>query len=97
VCVYLCVCVFVCVFVCACVNLTVKFVLFVFTISHTVSGAFSKLRKSTISFFVSDSPSFRPSFCLQATTDVLLKVLKLSFIFEYFSIIDREKPSFFKL
>jgi hypothetical protein len=56
-------------------------------------GAFAKLRKVAISFFM----SVRPSICPHGTTRVSLDGFSWNLIFEYFSKICREKSSFSKI
>jgi hypothetical protein len=57
------------------------------------SGAFAKLRKTTISFVMSVRPSDRP----QGTTRFPLDGFSWNFIFEHFSKICRENVSFIQI
>jgi len=56
-------------------------------------GAFTKLLKATISFFM----SLRPSVCRQGTTRLHLEWFSWNFIFVHFSKICWENSSFFKI
>jgi len=59
-------------------------------------GAFAKLLKATISFFISVSPSVRPSVLARETTRIPLEGYSLNLMFEYFSKICLENSGLIK-